>query len=172
LFNVLHEKSVLKRRQAVRLDATQSVIRPTKHREFASAILVDTRDRLLFQERDNLAGIIQPGKISLFGGHREDNETYLECVAREVHEEIGYLLPRQRFEHLTSYDGKDIDRESGTVHGEFFVVRDIPTDRLTISEGKLFIAELATITSLEHRLSPTTKVAVESFLERYSPSRD
>ena len=104
-----------------------SFMRPAKHCEFASAILIDTLGRLLLQECDNFPGVLQPGTIGLFGGHREDNETYLQCVAREVHEEIRYFLPRESFEHPTSYDGKDIDCESGTVHGEFFVARGIPS---------------------------------------------
>ncbi|QIG92095.2 NUDIX domain-containing protein [Bradyrhizobium sp. 6(2017)] len=41
------------------------------------------------QRRDDLPYISDPGKISLFGGRREGTETFLECVVREVHEEIG-----------------------------------------------------------------------------------
>jgi 8-oxo-dGTP pyrophosphatase MutT (NUDIX family) len=36
---------------------------------------------------------VNPGKIGFFGGHREYSETYLECVVREVHEEISYFVP-------------------------------------------------------------------------------
>jgi 8-oxo-dGTP pyrophosphatase MutT (NUDIX family) len=42
-----------------------------------------------------LLGIVAPGKIGLFGGHREGNETFLECVVREVQEETGLALPRE-----------------------------------------------------------------------------
>jgi len=53
-------------------------------REIASTLLFDTAGRFLFQQRDNIAGITEPGKIGLFGGHKEANETFLECIAREV----------------------------------------------------------------------------------------
>jgi 8-oxo-dGTP diphosphatase len=53
-------------------------------REIASTLLFDTAGRFLFQQRDNIAGITEPGKIGLFGGHKEGNETFLECIAREV----------------------------------------------------------------------------------------
>jgi 8-oxo-dGTP pyrophosphatase MutT (NUDIX family) len=33
--------------------------------------------------------------IGLFGGHREGNETFLECVVREIYEEISHFLPSE-----------------------------------------------------------------------------
>ena len=53
-------------------------------REVAGAILIATSGRLLLQQRDDVAGILYPGMIGLFGGHREGAETFLECVVREV----------------------------------------------------------------------------------------
>jgi len=54
------------------------------HRETSGAILIDSLGRFLFQLRDDIPEILYPGKIGLFGGHREGNETFLECVVREV----------------------------------------------------------------------------------------
>jgi 8-oxo-dGTP diphosphatase len=68
-------------------------------RDIAGAILIDTRGRMLLQQRDDIAGIVQPGKIGLFGGHRESDETFLECVVRDVSEEIGYRIPAEQFQH-------------------------------------------------------------------------
>jgi len=78
-------------------------------REIASTLLFDTAGRFLFQQRDNIAGITEPGKIGLFGGHKEANETFLECIAREVSEEIGINLPLERFQPLTVYEGIDVE---------------------------------------------------------------
>ena len=55
-------------------------------RETASALLIDTAGRWLLQQRDDIRGILYPGLVGLFGGHREGNETFLDCVVREVHE--------------------------------------------------------------------------------------
>jgi 8-oxo-dGTP diphosphatase len=49
--------------------------------------------RFLLQQRDDITGIIHPGKVGLFGGHREGDEAYLECTAREICEEISYFVP-------------------------------------------------------------------------------
>ena len=66
-------------------------------REGASAILFDTDGHLLLQLRDNIPHIRDPGKISLFGGRREGIESFLDCIVREIHEEIGYYLAPMRF---------------------------------------------------------------------------
>lgn len=112
------------------------------YREVAGAILVDTRGRFLLQQRDDKPGIVQPGKVGLFGGHREGCETFLECVIREVHEEITHFIPAERFEHLASFEGADTEISGGHVRAEFFVAREIPIDATIITEGKLLIVEL------------------------------
>ena len=95
-----------------------------RYRDFTCAILIDTLGRFLLQQRDNVRGIVHPGKIGLFGGYREDGETYLQCIVREVHEELSYYLAPEKFEYLGNYDATDIDPEGSTViHGEFFVAR-------------------------------------------------
>jgi 8-oxo-dGTP pyrophosphatase MutT (NUDIX family) len=81
-----------------------SFSKSSRMREIASTLLFDTAGRFLFQQRDNIAGITEPGKIGLFGGHKEGNETFLECIAREVSEEVGINLPLERFQLLTVYE--------------------------------------------------------------------
>jgi 8-oxo-dGTP diphosphatase len=137
-----------------------------RRREFTCAVLVDTLGRFLLQQRDNVPGIVHPGKIGLFGGHRERGETYLQCVVREVHEELSYFIPPERFEYLASYDATDVDADGDTiVHGEFFVVRGVPVEEVMVTEGTLFIAELGELSALEHRLSPSGKAGLTAFLE-------
>jgi len=135
----------------------------TRHIEFASAILIDQRGRFLFQQRDNVPGIRHPGMIGLFGGHREPGETFAECVSREVHEEIGYLVPPDRFERLAEHSGADV---YGTNRGEFFVAYDIPADALNVTEGALVIVESADLPDLMPRLAPSARTAVQTFMGR------
>jgi 8-oxo-dGTP diphosphatase len=131
------------------------------HREFASAILVETHGRLLFQQRDNVPGILHPGKVGLFGGHREGDETFLQCVCREVQEEISYLVAPERFDRMASYSG--IDPGGGTVIGEFFIARGIPVDALKITEGSLLIVNRDELQALMSRLVPSAWSAVRIF---------
>jgi 8-oxo-dGTP diphosphatase len=135
----------------------------SRHREIACALIVDTKGRFLLQQRDNILGILQPGKVGLFGGHREDGETYLQCVVREVQEEISYSVPPDCFEHLVTYDGVEMDADGGTVRGEFFIVRDVPAEALVVTEGSLLILPPDEVATLEHKLAPSTQVAIKAW---------
>lgn len=131
-------------------------------REIASSLLFDTAGRLLFQQRDNIAGITEPGKIGLFGGHREGDETFLECIAREVSEEIGIQLPLESFQLLTVYE--DIDLEvGGPIRAEFFIARNIPLGRIRVTEGCLVVATADKIPRLEGRLTAYAQLALRAF---------
>jgi 8-oxo-dGTP diphosphatase len=135
-------------------------------REFSCAVLLDERGRFLLQQRDNVAGIVHPGKIGLFGGHREADETYLQCIVREVKEEISYFIPAERFEYLTSYDATDAGQEGETIlHGEFFLARDVPVAKVSVTEGTLAIATLGELAALKPRLSPSGKAGITAYLK-------
>jgi 8-oxo-dGTP diphosphatase len=139
----------------------------SRHREFACAILVDTFGRLLLQRRDDVPGILFPGRIGLFGGHREGNETFLECVVREIHEEISYYVPPERFAHLARYGGVDPEVDNGTVRSEYFVTRHIPANDLVITEGTLLIAKPSELVAIEPQFTPVLRFAINAFLKHH-----
>jgi 8-oxo-dGTP diphosphatase len=133
------------------------------HREIAMAILVDTGGRLLVQQRDDVAGILQPGKVGLFGGQREGDETFLECVVREIHEEISYFVPAEQFGYLASFIGGDIDAEGGSLGAEFFIARDIPVKELVVTEGSLLVIRADEIIEIEGKLTPSARFAMKAY---------
>jgi 8-oxo-dGTP diphosphatase len=135
-------------------------------REVTSAILVSTDGRLLFQLRDDLPHIPDPGKVGVFGGHREGDETFLECVVREVYEEICHYLPPERFEPIGRYFGSDHFLPNVTLHSEVFTARDVPIDRLTITEGSLKIVAVDELPNIQDELAPLAKHALDLFLKR------
>jgi 8-oxo-dGTP diphosphatase len=104
-------------------------------REAAAAILLDPSGRLLLQLRDNIPNILYPGMIGLFGGHREGDETFLECVVREIHEELSFYLPPERFRSIARHIGPDFDMRGGALHAEFFVARGFPFEDAIVTEG-------------------------------------
>jgi 8-oxo-dGTP pyrophosphatase MutT (NUDIX family) len=133
-------------------------------REVAAALLIDVNGNMLLQQRDNIPHIVQPGKVGFFGGHREGEETFLECVVREIAEEISQHIPAERFQPLFSLDGADPDISGGYVKGEFFVAYDIPTDALVITEGKLLIVPPDVILKMRTELTPATLLAMNAFM--------
>jgi 8-oxo-dGTP pyrophosphatase MutT (NUDIX family) len=129
-------------------------------RNFACAVLIDKLGRFLLQQRDDIPDIVHPGKIGLFGGQREAGETYLQCIVRELHEELTYFLPPESFEYLGSYD----TTEAGMViHGEFFVARDVPVESLTVTEGTLVVVKHNELPAVQHRLSPSGRAGLKAF---------
>jgi 8-oxo-dGTP diphosphatase len=138
----------------------------SQHRQVACAILIDTFGRFLLQQRDDIPGILHPGKVGLFGGHREGKESYLECVVREIQEEISYYVPPGYFKHLISYDGLDVDVHGGRLHGEFFVATDIPVDMLRITEGSLLVVKREDVIAVEPKFAPTARFAMNILLNK------
>ena len=133
----------------------------TEHREVACAILIDTRGHFLLQQRDDVVGILHPGKVGLFGGHREGDETLLDCVVRELSEELTYFVPPDRFKHLASADRRDIDADSGSFSGDLFIARDIPVDALVVTEGSLLVVSRDEVITMDQKLTPTARFAMQ-----------
>ena len=129
-------------------------------REVAGAVVFDPSGRLLLQLRDDVPNILYPGKIGLFGGHREGSETFLECVVREIHEELSCYLPPERFEPLVSRVGPDSEVPGGTVLAEFFVVRGVPVDKLSVTEGSLKIVLVEELNQIADVLTPSARFAL------------
>src|SRR4029434_2629724 len=102
----------------------------------------------------------------MFGGHREAAETSLECVVREVQEETGLALPPEHFVHVASYQGPDVEVEGGWLISECYVVRDVPADRVHVTEGSLLIAERAESAESHPKFAPLAVIAIDQFLGR------
>ncbi|GGE18898.1 NUDIX domain-containing protein [Aureimonas endophytica] len=60
-------------------------------------------DDLLVYRRDRKEGIPFPGCWDLPGGGREGGETPAECALRELREEFGLSLPRERILYARAY---------------------------------------------------------------------
>ena len=134
----------------------------TKIREIASAVIFDTAGNLLLQLRDDIPGILFPGKVGLFGGHREGGETFLDCVVREIHEELSFFVPPDQFDLIAKRSGPDSEVPGGTVRAEFFVTRNVPVDRLIVTEGRLKIVEIGDVLKLKAELTPSAAFALEA----------
>ncbi|WP_454619021.1 NUDIX domain-containing protein [Bradyrhizobium cenepequi] len=131
-------------------------------REGAAAILIDTDGRFLMQLRDDAPGIVDPGKISLFGGRREGNESFRDCIVREIHEELGCRLPAERFEHLARCVGSDHPITGGNFHAEIFIVRSMPSEQLTVTEGRLKRFTPAELDRIRQSLAPLAQFALDA----------
>jgi 8-oxo-dGTP pyrophosphatase MutT (NUDIX family) len=133
------------------------------YREVAAAILVGTSGRLLFQQRDDIPGLLYAGLIGLFGGHREGSETPAECLARELLEETGEAFAPDRFEPLVEL--RAAYPNGGGINGSFYVVRNVPIERLVITEGTPLVVDAADVRGLLGRMTPSACYVSRLFLE-------
>jgi 8-oxo-dGTP pyrophosphatase MutT (NUDIX family) len=139
----------------------------TKRRETAPIVVIDTQGRFLLQRREDLAGILYPGWVSLFGGHREGDESFLECAVREFGEELSYHILPDRFERLGSREYFD-DGSSDAVLAEFFLVREVPVEQLAITEGSLLIVAPGELEGMRTRLTPSSRYGLDLFATKLS----
>ena len=140
---------------------TKTIMEP--YREVAAAIVVGTCGRLLFQQRDDIPGLLYAGMIGLFGGHREREESPLQCVQRELHEETGLVFAPERFEPLVSI--RSGYPAGGGIKGDFYVLRDVPLDKVVITEGQPLVTVRAEMPDLLPRMTPSTCYVARLFME-------
>jgi 8-oxo-dGTP diphosphatase len=136
------------------------------HRAIAAAVVVDTSGDLLLQLRDDRPDIFYPGAIGLFGGHREGDESALDCVVRELAEELTYDIAPERFVPLACREGEDSERRGGTFRGDFFLVGDVPRDKIVVTEGTLLVIAPTEIARIETQLTPTARFALDAYFAR------
>ena len=105
--------------------------------------------------------------IGLFGGHREGDESFLECAVRELGEELSIQIPPTRFEYLGCREVSATTPPGGAVRNEFFLVVDVPLDQLTITEGTLIVQERGRLQTILDQLTPSAQFGLELLSKRY-----
>lgn len=63
----------------------------------SAALIIDQNNQLLLQKRNKSNNIFFPNFWGLFGGASEINESPLECLIREIKEEIGWSVQTDQF---------------------------------------------------------------------------
>lgn len=138
------------------MDVTASTAaRPEAAREVSCAILIGTCGRLLLQQRDDVPHIIHPGMIGLFGGHRDPGEGALDCLLREIEEEIGVRIEPERAELFLDLFVK-VEQPPMVLDIAIYVIRGIPFERVVVTEGSPLITDVSGLAALYQRMTPTT----------------
>lgn len=101
----------------------------------AAVLARDRQGRVLMQLRDDAAGIVAPGKWSLFGGGIEPGETPELAARREFREETGIDITADALHPLVMFASQA--RIDGVVH-VFRLDRRVETGDVTLSEGAGF----------------------------------
>jgi len=133
-------------------------------RQASCAILLSSCGQLILQQRDDVPGIVYPGLISLFGGHREPGESPHLCVQRELAEEIGVQLPLDALTPFFDFHTRFADAAETDVEISIYIAAGLRADALHVTEGQLLLLPLAEVGSRYARMTPTTSYALSEFL--------
>lgn len=103
-------------------------------RGVSKVLLFDQNRDFILQKRDQNAGIEQPGKLSLFGGGVESDETNCEAAKRELEEEIGVEVNDSDLAYITS---EVVANGTETIYVHYFLLKTtLNVLELVINEGK------------------------------------
>ncbi len=97
------------------------------------AVIHDGRGRILLQRRDDIAGIMEPGRWGLFGGAVDAGETLDAALARELDEELGSTVGRVEHEMFRAERGT-----YGIVNVVYLVRCTEPAGSFRLGEGQGF----------------------------------
>ena len=89
------------------------------------------------QFKDTCPGMWEP----CFGGHLGPGDTYLGCAQKELQEELGVLLPENKFRHAIAFKYINDDKVTGAIDREFLEIFLVnwsgDTARLKLEEAEV-----------------------------------
>ena len=103
--------------------------------EFAAIILFDKDGRLILQLRDDIPGIVDPGKLSLFAGRLLSTETPLQGAIRELYEETHLKLDEHDLRYVFPFE-KDQARHGGRGTSHVFLAPPVDLAKVEVQEGQ------------------------------------
>lgn len=93
-------------------------------------IILTSDNRVLLHLRDDKTGIAFPNTWCIPGGHLDDGEEPLDCVVRELDEEMQITVRPDEVQHLFSRQ-----RSYGFEH-TYWIRRDVDTSAICVTEGR------------------------------------
>jgi len=125
---------------------------------YAGGFLYNPKTKsILLHKRDSNTKF-NPNKWAFFGGLSEENESPKECFAREVKEELGIDISKDKIIPLCDY----LNEELGTYRYVFFVESTLNKSDMTLNEGDGF--DWVPVTDLgNYDLTDKTKLDLDTF---------
>ncbi len=107
------------------------------------------------------------GRIAMFGGHREGDETPEECAIREIEEETGVRLGHGELARVAAI--KTFDNKGDVAVGHLFIVDDFDPERLDrrriSEEGRLVRLRENDFARNFRRFTPITALALQLYFD-------
>jgi len=129
------------------------------HRAIAAAVVSIRSGDLLLQLRDTARHHLSRG-IGLFAAIARAMKVrstawFVNSPRADLRHRAGAFLP------LAHREGETARERVGRFR-RLFLVRDVPRDKITITEGTLFVVAPGELTRIENRLTPTARFALDA----------
>ena len=132
-------------------------------KRYSGVILLSCDNEFVLQKRENKTDISNPGLITTFGGVCKHNETHIDCLIREINEELRYSLNRKNIFHFLNLQKKEMD-ETYTNCVFYYYSERVQINNLNLTEGEEIIRlKDNSIAKYEHLLSPVCKEVLRKY---------
>lgn len=130
----------------------------------ASVVLVNPGGLLIFQERDNKPGILNPGMITPWGGAVEEDEDVLAAAKREIKEELDMDVEKSDFSQFGVFErGYEIDGRP--VVNYVFLLEGVDQNSLVVLEGAGFRLIDPQLSADDPSYTPLTRELIAKYAE-------
>lgn len=133
---------------------------------YSGVLLVLPDGQVLLQRRDDDPRIVNPGRVTLFGGLAEGGEDARECAVRELGEELGLVVAPAELAYLA---GTVKEEDSGALtECSLYVLHLEPDVELVQREGAGICRAGAAAALADPRLSEVARFGIAAFTVRRS----
>ncbi len=105
----------------------------TTAKRYSGVLLIGNNGQCILQRRDRTPGIVNPGKLTTFGGTAHEFEKPEMCAIREIREELEYNIDSSS---LTLLLEKEEVVNGMIVNCTVYICREVPIERLSLKEGE------------------------------------
>lgn len=99
-------------------------------------LILNKKNQFLLQLRDKNKNIKSPNHWCLFGGLKKKDETYIQCINREVKEELNITIKKSEFLTKISYSYKANNKKLHTKYFYFMKLDMVQIKKMKLNEGQ------------------------------------
>lgn len=129
----------------------------------AHAILIDTKGRIILQQRDSNPKIDNPGMITMFGGTINKSETEIQGLKRELREELEFVPNDHDIKKLNTYF-KTKEKDGIEYSINVFIIKNVDIKNLKMNEGAGLVHDFPKTIITNPKLTRICKLAIQDFM--------
>jgi len=128
-------------------------------------LIITPNGKIVLQQRDTNPNIVNPGKITMFGGTIKTSDSPETGLKRELFEELELNIDNFEVKKLNTFlKTKELDGTDYIIH--VFLVKNVDLDKLKLHEGAEFVCDTAENLLKNPKITRITKLALLDFVAK------